>query len=198
MYARLRPGGALSSTGRGEPAKPKKTLYYIGHANNGSTETDLVKRMFERLREDIAAFMERDPAARNGLEIILCYPGFHALVIYRWAHWLWKRKLRLLARFISYLGRIVTAIEIHPGAEIGRRFVIDHGTGVVIGETSIIGDDVQLYHSVTLDGTAPSVASHNQHGQNRNPIIIALPTIAVATQLTSVPPMPQILLGNPQ
>ena len=128
--------------------------------------------MFERLREDIAAFMERDPAARNGLEIILCYPGFHALVIYRWAHWLWKRKLRLLARFISYLGRIVTAIEIHPGAEIGRRFVIDHGTGVVIGETSIIGDDVTLYHSVTLGGTSPSVDSHNQIGQKRHPTIL--------------------------
>ena len=128
--------------------------------------------MFERLREDIAAFMERDPAARNGLEIILCYPGFHALVVYRWAHWLWKRKLRLLARFISYMGRIVTAIEIHPGAEIGRRFVIDHGTGVVIGETSIIGDDVTLYHSVTLGGTSPSVDSHNQIGQKRHPTIL--------------------------
>ena len=128
--------------------------------------------MFERLREDIAAFMERDQAARNGLEIILCYPGFHALVIYRWAHWLWKRKLRLLARFISYLGRIVTAIEIHPGAEIGRRFVIDHGTGVVIGETSIIGDDVTLYHSVTLGGTSPAVDSHNQIGQKRHPTIL--------------------------
>ncbi|MBL4690898.1 MAG: serine acetyltransferase, partial [Rhodospirillales bacterium] len=128
--------------------------------------------MFERFREDIAAFMERDPAARNGLEIVLCYPGFHALVIYRWAHWLWQRKFLLLARVISYLGRIVTAIEIHPGAEIGRRFVIDHGTGVVVGETSIIGDDVTLYHSVTLGGTSPAVDSHNQIGQKRHPTIL--------------------------
>ena len=127
--------------------------------------------MFERFREDIAAFMERDPAARNGLEIVLCYPGFHALVIYRWAHWLWQRKFLLLARFISYLGRIVTAIEIHPGAEIGRRFVIDHGTGVVVGETAIVGDDVTLYHSVTLGGTSPAVDSHDQVGQKRHPTL---------------------------
>jgi len=128
--------------------------------------------MFERFREDIAAFMERDPAARNGLEIVLCYPGFHALVIYRWAHWLWQRKFLLLARVISYFGRIVTAIEIHPGAEIGRRFVIDHGTGVVVGETSIIGDDVTLYHSVTLGGISPAVDSHNQIGQKRHPTVM--------------------------
>ncbi len=115
--------------------------------------------------------MQRDPAARNGLEIVLCYPGFHALIVYRMSNWLWKRKFRLLARFISYLGRIVTAIEIHPGAEIGRRFVIDHGTGVVIGETSIIGDDVTLYHSVTLGGTSPAVDSHNQVGQKRHPTV---------------------------
>jgi len=128
--------------------------------------------MFERLREDIASFKQRDPAARNGLEIVLCYPGFHALVIYRWSNWLWKRNLRLLARFISYIGRIITAIEIHPAAEIGRRFVIDHGTGVVIGETSTIGDDVTLYHAVTLGGTSPAVDSHNQVGQKRHPTIM--------------------------
>lgn len=126
---------------------------------------------FDRLSEDIASFKQRDPAARNMLEIMLCYPGYHALVVHRLSHWLWNRKLRLLARFITYLGRIVTAIEIHPGAEIGRRFVIDHGTGVVIGETAIVGDDVTLYHSVTLGGTSPSVDSKNQIGQKRHPTV---------------------------
>lgn len=127
--------------------------------------------IFDRLREDIASFRQRDPAARSALEIILCYPGFHALVIHRLSHWLWNKGLCLPARFISYLGRIVTAIEIHPGAVIGRRFVIDHGTGVVIGETSIVGDDVTLYHSVTLGGTSPAVDSHNQVGQKRHPTV---------------------------
>ncbi len=127
--------------------------------------------IFDRLREDIASFRQRDPAARSALEIILCYPGFHALVIHRLSHWLWNKGLCLPARFISYLGRIVTAIEIHPGAVIGRRFVIDHGTGVVIGETSIVGDDVTLYHSVTLGGTSPAVDSHNQVRQKRHPTV---------------------------
>ncbi len=128
--------------------------------------------IFKTLQEDIASFMARDPAARNGLEIVLCYPGFHALLVYRLAHWLWGLKLRLLARFISHLGRMLTAIEIHPGAEIGRRFVIDHGAGVVIGETSVIGDDVTLYHSVTLGGIAPAVDSGSQIGVKRHPTIM--------------------------
>ncbi|MBL4690074.1 MAG: serine O-acetyltransferase [Rhodospirillales bacterium] len=127
--------------------------------------------IFDGLREDIASFRQRDPAARNALEIVLCYPGFHALMVHRLSHWLWKRGIFLIARFISYMGRIVTAIEIHPGAEIGRRFVIDHGTGVVIGETSIIGDDVTLYHSVTLGGTSPAVNSGSQVGQKRHPTV---------------------------
>ena len=126
---------------------------------------------FKGLQEDIASFRQRDPAARNTLEIALCYPGFHALIIHRLSNWLWKKGIRLPARFISYLGRIVTAIEIHPGAEIGRRFVIDHGTGVVVGETSIIGDDVTLYHSVTLGGTSPAINSGSQIGQKRHPTI---------------------------
>ncbi len=127
--------------------------------------------IFDGLREDIASFRQRDPAARNALEIVLCYPGFHALVMHRLSHWLWKKGFCLPARFITYLGRIVTAIEIHPGAEIGRRFVIDHGTGVVIGETSIVGDDVTLYHSVTLGGTSPAVDSGSQVGQKRHPTV---------------------------
>ena len=128
--------------------------------------------IFNTLREDIDAFKARDPAARSEMEIMLCYPGYHALVVHRLSHRLWKMKLRTLARFLSYLGRIVTAIEIHPAAVIGRRFVIDHGTGVVIGETTIIGDDVTLYHSVTLGGISPSVDSDKQVGQKRHPTVM--------------------------
>lgn len=117
------------------------------------------------------AFMERDPAARSGLEIALCYPGYHAIVVYRLCHWLWGMNLRLLARFISHIGKMLTGIEIHPGATVGRRFVIDHGTGVVIGETSEIGDDVTVYHDVTLGGIAPSIESEAQVGQKRHPTI---------------------------
>lgn len=109
--------------------------------------------MFNRLREDIAAVFERDPAARTGFEIITSYPGMHALLIHRLSHWLWSLRLRWLARFISYLGRWLTGIEIHPGAQIGRRVFIDHGMGVVVGETAEIGDDCTLYHGVTLGGT---------------------------------------------
>ncbi len=115
--------------------------------------------------------MERDPAARSTLEIILCYSGYHAIVFYRMAHWLWEADFRLLGRFISQIGKMLTGIEIHPGASIGRRFVIDHGMGIVIGETSIIGDDVTLYHDVTLGGIAPSVDSESQVGQKRHPTI---------------------------
>ncbi len=115
--------------------------------------------------------MERDPAARSALEIVLCYSGYHAIVFYRMSHRLWKLGFRLAARFLSQLGKMLTGIEIHPGAAIGRRFVIDHGTGVVIGETSEIGDDVTLYHDVTLGGIAPSVDSANQVGQKRHPTI---------------------------
>ncbi len=127
--------------------------------------------MFKNLKDDINAFMERDPAARSGLEIVLCYPGFHALIVYRIAHWLWLRDWRLLARFISHIGKIFTAIEIHPGARIGHRFVIDHGTGIVVGETSEIGDDVTLYHDVTLGGISPSEDSASQVGQKRHPTL---------------------------
>jgi serine O-acetyltransferase len=126
---------------------------------------------FKRLREDISAFMERDPAARSGLEIVLFYPGFHALVGYRLAHWLWRKDWRLLARSVAHFAKILTGIEIHPGATIGHRFVIDHGTGVVIGETSEIGDDVTIYHDVTLGGVAPSVDSASQVGVKRHPTL---------------------------
>lgn len=105
-------------------------------------------------RTDIQSIYERDPAARSTLEILLCYPGLHALWGYRISHWLWEHNLKLLARFISQLFRSLTGIEIHPGARIGKSFFIDHGMGVVIGETAEVGDCVTLYHGVTLGGTS--------------------------------------------
>lgn len=110
--------------------------------------------MFARFREDIRSIMERDPAARSGWEIITCYPGFQALAIHRLSHWLWNHKLKWLSRFLSHLARIITSIEIHPAAVIGRRVFIDHGCGVVIGETAEVGDDCTIYQGVTLGGTS--------------------------------------------
>src|SRR5215203_2024916 len=110
--------------------------------------------MFARLKEEIGVVFERDPAARNTWEVVTCYPGFHAMLVHRLSHRLWGNGLKWLARFVSHLGRWLTGIEIHPGAHIGRRFFIDHGMGVVIGETSEIGDDCTLYHGVTLGGTS--------------------------------------------
>ena len=109
--------------------------------------------MFERLKEDIACVFERDPAARTAFEVFTTYPGLHAVLVHRLTHRLWKRNLKWLARVLSNLARLFTGIEIHPGAVIGRRFFIDHGMGVVIGETAVIGDDCTLYHGVTLGGT---------------------------------------------
>ena len=106
-----------------------------------------------KFREDLSVVFQRDPAARNYFEILTTYPGVHALILHRIAHFLWSIKLKLIARIFSHLARILTGIEIHPGAQIGRRFFIDHGMGVVIGETAIIGDDCTLYHGVTLGGT---------------------------------------------
>ena len=109
---------------------------------------------FARLREDIACVFERDPAARSTWEVLTCYPGFHALIMHRWSHWLWGHRLRWLARFFSHLTRFATGIEIHPGATIGRRVFIDHGMGIVIGETAVVMDECTLYHGVTLGGTS--------------------------------------------
>ncbi len=108
--------------------------------------------MLDRIREDVAAARLRDPAARGALEIALLYPGLHAVWAHRVAHALWKRRVRLPARALSQLARFATGIEIHPGARIGRRLFIDHGMGVVIGETAEVGDDVLMYHGVTLGG----------------------------------------------
>jgi serine O-acetyltransferase len=109
--------------------------------------------MFKQVREDISTIFERDPAVKSYMEVILCYPGLHAVISHRIAHFLYKRKLFLLARLLSQISRFFTGIEIHPGAVIGKRFFIDHGSGIVIGETTEIGDDVTLYQGVTLGGT---------------------------------------------
>jgi len=110
--------------------------------------------MFKQLREDIQAVFERDPAARNTLEVVLTYPGIHALILHRVAHQLWQHELKGSARVLATFSRFLTGVEIHPAAKIGRRLFIDHGMGVVIGETAEIGDDVTLYHGVTLGGTS--------------------------------------------
>ncbi len=110
--------------------------------------------MISYLKEEITTIKRRDPAAKSTLEVILCYPGLHAIVLYRFAHWLWTKKLYLFGRVVSHMGRFLTGIEIHPGAKIGKRVFIDHGMGVVIGETAEIHDDVTLYHGVTLGGVS--------------------------------------------
>ncbi|MFZ3342842.1 MAG: serine O-acetyltransferase [Terriglobales bacterium] len=109
--------------------------------------------MLSHIREDVVAVLDRDPAARSRLEVYLCYSGLHAVWLHHLNHWLWEHGFLLLARWLSQVGRLLTAIEIHPGATIGRRLFIDHGLGVVIGETAVIGDDVTLYQGVTLGGT---------------------------------------------
>ncbi len=126
--------------------------------------------MFKRLREDIKTVFERDPAARNILEVLFCYPGLHAIWFHRLAHWLWNHNFKFLARFISHVSRWLTGIEIHPGARIGRRFFIDHGMGVVIGETTEIGNDVTIYHQVTLGGT--STKKGKRHPTIGNNVVI--------------------------
>ncbi|MEI6287133.1 MAG: serine O-acetyltransferase [Bacillota bacterium] len=109
--------------------------------------------MFNRIRQDIKAVLERDPAANSGLEVVLCYPGLHAIWAHRVAHWLFEHNMIIISRLLSQTSRFFTGIEIHPGAKIGNNFFIDHGTGVVIGETTEIGNDVTLYQGVTLGGT---------------------------------------------
>jgi len=121
--------------------------------------------LLKNLRDEIDATLTRDPAARSRLEVVLCYPGFQALLYYRLAHWLWERGWHLAGRFVSHVGRMLTGIEIHPGARIGKRLFIDHGMGVVIGETAEIGDDCTLYQDVTLGGTSLD------RGQKRHPTL---------------------------
>ncbi|HEX6803157.1 MAG TPA: serine O-acetyltransferase, partial [Terriglobales bacterium] len=120
--------------------------------------------MIRKMREDVASVLQNDPAARSKLEVVLCYSGLHAVWLHRVNHWLWNHGLRLAARWMSQVTRLLTGIEIHPAAQIGRRLFIDHGMGVVVGETAIIGDDVLIYQGATLGGTG------NEHGK-RHPTI---------------------------
>ncbi len=126
--------------------------------------------MFRRLREDVATVFSRDPAARSVLEVLICYPGLHAIWLHRISHWLWRHRIRLLSRLTSHLGRFLTGIEIHPGATMGKRFFIDHGMGVVIGETAEIGDDVLFYQGVVLGGT--SLEKKKRHPTLGNGVIV--------------------------
>lgn len=132
--------------------------------------------MFERLREDVATVLERDPAARSSLEVLLCYPGIHAVALHRLAHRFWRAGLTTLARCVSHLGRFATGIEIHPGARIGRRVFFDHGMGIVIGETAEVGDDCTIYQGVTLGGTS-------LNGGKRHPTLGAGVVVGAGAQI---------------
>jgi len=133
--------------------------------------------LFKTLREDIQTVFAKDPAARSTLEVIFCYPGLHALWFHRLAHSLWQHKLRFLARFVSHISRFLTGIEIHPGAKIGRRFFIDHGAGVVIGETAELGDDVLMYQGVVLGGT--TLKKGKRHPTVGNSVVIGTGAVAL-------------------
>jgi serine O-acetyltransferase len=133
--------------------------------------------MFRTLREDIKTVFAKDPAAKSVLEVILCYPGVHAIWLHRIAHWFYKNKMYTIARLISHFNRFITGIEIHPGAKIGRRFFIDHGMGVVIGETTEIGDDVLMYQGVVLGGT--TLEKKKRHPTVGNNVVIGAGAIVL-------------------
>lgn len=133
--------------------------------------------MFRNLKENIQTVFTRDPAARNVLEIIFCYPGVHAIWFHRLAHFLWRRKFRFLARFLSQVSRFLTGVDIHPGAKIGRRFFIDHGAGVVIGETVEIGDDVLMYQGAILGGT--TMKKEKRHPTVGNNVVIGASSVVL-------------------
>jgi serine O-acetyltransferase len=127
--------------------------------------------VFQIVKDELDSIIARDPAARTRIEVALTYPGFHAVMFHRVSHGLWIRGWRFLGRYVSQVGRLLTGIEIHPGATVGRRLFIDHGMGTVVGETAEIGDDVTMYHGVTLGGVAPSVNSAAQVNRKRHPTI---------------------------
>lgn len=133
--------------------------------------------MFEGMKEDIETVFSNDPAAKSTIEVILCYPGLHAIWLHKLAHWFWQRNHLLIGRYISHINRFLTGIEIHPGATIGRRFFIDHGMGVVIGETTIVGDDVLLYKGVVLGGT--SLESKKRHPTIGNNVVVGTNAIVL-------------------
>ena len=168
--------------------------------------------LFKNLRDEIDATLARDPAARSRLEVVLCYPGFQVLLFHRMGHWLWQHGWHLAGRFVSHLGRILTAMDIHPGARIGRRLFIDHGIGVVVGETAEIGDDCTIYQGVTLGGTRPTAdqAGHKRHPTIGNNVLISSnaqvlgpfkvgdgATIGAATVVLKEVPPGAIMVGNP-
>ena len=124
-----------------------------------------------RIKENIRAILDQDPAARTPLEFFLCYPGFHAVTIHLGAHWLWQRRCFTLARWLAHVSRVFTGIEIHPGAQLGRRVFIDHGMGVVIGETTIVGDDCVIYQGVTLGAGAAARMGAVTRGKKRHPTL---------------------------
>src|SRR5487761_2456900 len=148
---------------------------------------------FMFLRELIRTYRERDPAARSNLEVLLCYPGVHAVMWHRLSHWLWTRKFYLAGRFSSHIGRWLTGIEIHPAARLGRRLVIDHGMGVVIGETAEIGDDCYLYHQVTL-GVARTMGGKRHPTVGNNVIIgsdaVVVDPVPADTTVVGIPARP--------
>ena len=127
--------------------------------------------IFKNFLNDIDSIIERDPAASSRISVILLYPTVHIIFLYKISNFLWRKKIKFLARFFMQLGRILTGIEIHPGAKIGNRLFMDHGYGIVIGETAEIGDDVTIYQGVTLGGIMPSIESHNQRQKKRHPTI---------------------------
>ena len=126
--------------------------------------------MFKTIKEDIQVVFDRDPAARTSIETLITCPGLHAILFHRLNHWLWKKKLYLIARMTAHLARFLTGVEIHPGASIGQRFFIDHGMGIVIGETAEIGDDCSIYHGVTLGGSPLNKKKH--HPTLKNDVVI--------------------------
>ena len=139
--------------------------------------------VFKHLFDDLDAYLERDPAASSRFMVAISYPGFHAVVWFRLAHWLWSNRLVVLARFVGNIGRFLTGVDIHPAAKIGSRLVIDHAIGVVIGETAEIEDDVTLYHNVTLGGIAPAVESEAQKDVKRHPTLLSGAIIGSGAQV---------------
>jgi serine O-acetyltransferase len=141
----------------------------------GDNDSTVNAMLFKNLRDEIDATRARDPAARSAVEVVFCYPGFQVLLFHRMANWLWRHRCYFLGRFVAHIGRVLTAIDIHPGATIGKRLFIDHGIGVVIGETAEIGDDCTIYQGVTLGGTRPTAdqAGHKRHPTIGNHVIIS-------------------------
>jgi serine O-acetyltransferase len=153
--------------------------------------------MFSRLRSDIQCILDRDPAARTAWEVLTCYPGLHALVLHRHAHWCWNHGFKWLGRFISHVSRWLTGIEIHPGAQIGERVFFDHGMGIVIGETAQIGEGCTIYHGVTLGGTSLYKGAKRHPTLGRDVVIGAGAKVGSNAVVTKPVPAGATAVGNP-